>query len=241
MSTAVPIARVPILPFGMVNAFLIHGDQGTVLVDTGLPGSTKKIKRVLRKAGRSLRDIKLIVVTHAHVDHAGSAAELRDITGVPILAHEDDAKYYRQEATMTFCTTDGFSKLFLKANLIQQPYRAFSPDLLLRGEETFDLSPFGIPGQVRPTSGHTAGSVAVELATGEAVVGDLVASGILIGGIAHKSRAKQPPFEDDSHRVGRELLRLVDAGVQTFHMGHGGPLGAREVARHAQGLLERRA
>lgn len=74
------IITVPILPFGMVHSHLIIGATGCVLVDTGTPGSEDKIERVLKKHGRSFRDVTLIVVTHAHTDHAGSAARV-DGTG----------------------------------------------------------------------------------------------------------------------------------------------------------------
>ena len=42
------ISRIPILPFGMVNAHVIRGEAGCILVDTGIPGSEKKISRVLQ-------------------------------------------------------------------------------------------------------------------------------------------------------------------------------------------------
>jgi hypothetical protein len=61
------IIRIPILPFGMVNAHLIHHADGCILVDAGLPGTEHKIEKVLVKHGISFKDIKLIVVTHAHV------------------------------------------------------------------------------------------------------------------------------------------------------------------------------
>jgi glyoxylase-like metal-dependent hydrolase (beta-lactamase superfamily II) len=73
------IIPIPILPFGMVNAHLIRSEAGCILIDTGIPGSEHKIGRVLAKHGLSFRDIKLIVVTHAHTDHAGSAARLREL------------------------------------------------------------------------------------------------------------------------------------------------------------------
>ena len=65
------------------------------------------------------------------------------------------------------------------------------------------------------------------------MVGDLVASGILIGGVIRLSHAIRPPFEDDSQAVRKELIRLVDAGFERFYIGHGGSLDAREVRRHA--------
>jgi glyoxylase-like metal-dependent hydrolase (beta-lactamase superfamily II) len=91
--TAIDIIRIPILPFGMVNAHLIKSGAGCVLVDAGIPGSERKIERVLLRHGLSFTDIKLIIVTHAHTDHAGSAARLRALSRAPILAHRDDADF----------------------------------------------------------------------------------------------------------------------------------------------------
>jgi hydroxyacylglutathione hydrolase len=235
--TAVKIIRIPILPFNMVNAHLIVGPNGCILVDAGLPGSERKIDKILAREGLSFEDIKLIVITHAHVDHAGSAALLRDLSGAPILAHAGDAKHFSRETPMTFCATGWFGRLFLKTRLMVEPYIGFSPDILLSDQDVFDLLPYGIPGSVQHTPGHTAGSISVALSTKDALVGDLIASGILLGGICMMSHAKRPPFEDDPHATGKELLRLLDAGIERFHIGHGGPLAACEVHRHAQSLM----
>ncbi|KAJ1550384.1 hypothetical protein HK405_000732, partial [Cladochytrium tenue] len=72
------------------------------------------------------------------------------------------------------------------------------------------------------------------------LAGDLVASGVLIGGLAFStSRPIRPPFEDDALTVAHELRRLVeDVGVERFYLGHGGPLAAGEVLRHAQALSQ---
>ena len=232
------IIRIPILPFGMVNAHLIRSEAACILVDTGIPGSERKIARVLARHGVSFRDIKLIIVTHAHTDHAGSAARLRALSGAPILAHEDDADFYRRKAPMTLCPTGRFARLFLKTPLPHEPYEGFQPDIMMRNGETVNLLNFGVDGVVRHTGGHTPGSIAIELASQDVLVGDLIASGILMGGIALTGRAIRPPFEDDPHKVARELERLVQLGASRFHMGHGGPLGAAEVKRHAKSLLK---
>src|ERR1700712_2745224 len=99
------IITIPILPFGMVNAHLILSEAGCILIDAGIPGSERKIGKVLAQRGLTFRDIKLIVVTHAHTDHAGSAAALRQLSGAPILAHQDDADFYSRKEPMTYCTT----------------------------------------------------------------------------------------------------------------------------------------
>lgn len=234
---ALNIIRIPILPFNMVNAHLIIGPRGCILVDAGLPGSERKIEKILARERLSFADIKLIVVTHAHVDHAGSAARLRQLSGANIVAHAGDARHFSRETPMTFCTTGWFGRVFLKSRLILQPYEGFSPDILLANDDVIDLAPYGIAGVVKHTPGHTAGSISVELATKEALVGDLISSGILLGGLVRNDHAKRPPFEDDPHAVGRELQRLVDSGVERFYMGHGGPLHADEVERHARTLV----
>ena len=226
------ISRIPILPFGMVNAHVIRGEAGCILVDTGIPGSEKKVSRVLQRHGLGYRDIKLIVVTHAHTDHAGSAAKLRALSGAPILAHRDDADFYSRKEPMTLCPTGPFGRFFIKTPLPHQPYEGFEPDIMMRDGETTSLRDFGIEGVVRHTGGHTPGSIAIELASREALVGDLISSGILLGGVARKGHAIRPPFEDDPHRVADQLQRLVSRGSTRFYMGHGGPLEAAEVIRH---------
>jgi glyoxylase-like metal-dependent hydrolase (beta-lactamase superfamily II) len=198
---------------------------------------------VLRQHGLDYADIKLIVITHAHIDHAGAARKLGQLSGAPIVAHAGDLDYYQQKKPMTFCTTDWFSRLFLRTGLIMRPYAPFTPDVLLQDGESLDLQPYGLPGRVQHTPGHTAGSISIQMDGGDAMVGDLLASGVMLGGLLRTGYAKRPPFEDDPHQVADELQRLVDAGMQRFYMGHGGPLPASEVERHAQVLraLPRRA
>jgi glyoxylase-like metal-dependent hydrolase (beta-lactamase superfamily II) len=230
------IIRIAIAPFGMINCHLVVSEQGCILVDAGLPGSEHKIKRALKSQGLTSKDIKLIVITHAHVDHAGSAARVRELSGAPILAHEGDLDYYLQKKKMTFCSTGWFGRVFFRTGLILKPYEPFTPDILMHAGDVLDLGAYGFEGVAIPTPGHTAGSVSLQLASGDAMVGDLLASGILLGGIIRTSHAIRPPFEDDPHRVASELERMVEGGMQHFYMGHGGPLVAGEVHRHVQTL-----
>ncbi|WP_144147414.1 MBL fold metallo-hydrolase [Paraburkholderia sp. BCC1884] len=232
------IITIPILPFGMVHCHLVIGTNGCVLVDTGIPGSEGKIERALEQHGRKLSDITLIVVTHAHTDHAGSAARLRELTGAPILAHAGDLDYYERRKEMSYCVAHWWGPLFLRSGVPGEPYTAFTPDIMLQDNASLDLSRFGIEGTARHTPGHTAGSVSVELNGGDALVGDLIASGVFLGGMMRTGHAIRPPFEDDPQAVSAELMSMVHAGMQRFHMGHGGPLGVEEVSRHANALRD---
>ena len=60
---------------------------GAVLLDTGFPGDLRRIRRVMAEAGVGPRDVRAILLTHGHIDHAGNAAELKAWTGAPLYAH----------------------------------------------------------------------------------------------------------------------------------------------------------
>lgn len=113
------IVRIPILPLRIVDAHLLIGSSGCVLIDAGLPGSAAKVQKALFENGLSFKDIKAIVITHAHVDHAGGTAELRYKSRAPIIAHKDDLPYYKRELPMKFCPTGSVGRYFLRWSLIK--------------------------------------------------------------------------------------------------------------------------
>jgi len=240
MSTATfpvtSVHKIAIWPFSMINAFLLVNDNGCILVDTGLPHTEQKIAKALRKHQKTFKDIKLIVITHAHIDHAGNAAKLKALSNAAVIAHEGDLPYFKGEKQMHFCSTGWFGRLFKKTGAIQKPYSPFSPDILLSSHDRFNLQSFGINGAVISTPGHTEGSISVIVDDQQAIVGDLISSGILLGGIMLTDKAKRPPFEDNPHDVAAALESIAHGGAETFFMGHGGPLPSKEVLRHAQQL-----
>lgn len=102
----------------------------------------------LKQHALGVRDIRLVVLTHAHGDHAGSAALLRRLSGAPIVAHENDAQHYSRAVPMSFCPTGWFGRLFLKTPLMRAPCEGFAPDILLSNTDTLDLRPYGLRGIV---------------------------------------------------------------------------------------------
>jgi glyoxylase-like metal-dependent hydrolase (beta-lactamase superfamily II) len=78
------------LKMGIVNSFLLKTDDGLLMIDAGWPNKTEKIFAAVRESGHNPADIRHLVLTHGHIDHAGSAAEVRRRTGARTYAHAID-------------------------------------------------------------------------------------------------------------------------------------------------------
>jgi metallo-beta-lactamase class B len=71
-------------------SYLITGPQGHVLVDTGLIEANPQIKANIAKLGFKLADVKILINTHAHIDHTAGLADLKAETGAQMIAGEAD-------------------------------------------------------------------------------------------------------------------------------------------------------
>src|SRR5438552_10892286 len=90
------VYRIPTTPGDYVNVFAFVDDAGRVtLVDCGYATSMKRIAAALRFLGRDPADVTHIILTHAHGDHAGGLARLRDLTGARVAAPGRAAGYLR--------------------------------------------------------------------------------------------------------------------------------------------------
>ena len=71
---------------------LINGEELTV-IDTGTSGNAQKTVAYIQKIGHQPADVKTIILTHFHMDHMGSAEELKDLTNAKVAVHTEDADY----------------------------------------------------------------------------------------------------------------------------------------------------
>lgn len=69
-----------------LGSILITSDTGHVLIDGALPESAPQIAAHIRALGFQLKDVRLLVNSHAHFDHAGGIAELQKLTGARVAA-----------------------------------------------------------------------------------------------------------------------------------------------------------
>ena len=73
-----------------LGAFLFTSEAGHVLVDVGVPRGAPLVAQAISSLGVDLRDVRVLLNTQAHFDHAGGLAELKALTGARLLASEGD-------------------------------------------------------------------------------------------------------------------------------------------------------
>lgn len=212
----------------IANAYLVRGEK-TIIVDTGAPGSAPRILRALANQGIAREDVSLILLTHAHSDHAGSAAELRRLLSAPVAVHAADAEMLRRGDNGRFIAVGWEAKL--SRRFVDKPFPGLAADILV--DEGIDLSAYGIDGRLLHTPGHSPGSVSLLLPCGRAIVGDILRGGMM-GGIALSGRPNYPYFlynTDDKSEIRRSVRKVLAAGGQQLSVGHGGPLSVHAVEK----------
>jgi glyoxylase-like metal-dependent hydrolase (beta-lactamase superfamily II) len=221
------------IQLGIVKSFLIKGDK-TVIVDTGYPGYGEQILDHLRKNSIAPSDVSLIIITHGHIDHYGSADELRKLTAAPVAMHRADAENIREGTHyigMPTCLAARiFKALFIKTDPMQT--KSLEADIVF--ETDIDLKDFGVVGRIIHTPGHTAGSVSVILPDGSAIIGDL-----LIGGLVRRKTPHSPLFARDLRQTKESMRKILGLSPKIIHPSHGGPF-TREAVEMLIGKMVRK-
>lgn len=223
MNTSTTVIPVPLK---MTTAFIVkeEEEEEAIIVDTGYPGSEDAILEKLREHDIAPEDVKLIVLTHGHPDHAGSAAKLREITGAKVAVHCLDADKLRTGSQGELKPARFIGRVlrpFLGRGKSTH-YPPLEPDVLI--EDLFELDEYGVTGKVIATPGHTPGSVSVILDNGDAIVGDLIVPSLL------SNKPNIPFWADDLNEVMKSIQKLVDYAPEKIYIAHfGGPYSLEDL------------
>jgi glyoxylase-like metal-dependent hydrolase (beta-lactamase superfamily II) len=211
---------LPIQPvLGRVGrAFLVEHRGVLSLVDTGAPGSGARIRSILWRAGRRPEDVRQILLTHCHGDHAGTAARLRKELDAPVVVSAADAGVVRGRDPYPFPPAAWGRAAYGWLSR----YRRLEPDSVVEG-------PTEVDGGLRllPAPGHTEGHSVVWAPDLRALfLGDAVWN---LGRLGASWRA----FTQDYDRNVESLSELADLPTEVLLFGHGPPVhrGGRDRLR----------
>jgi metallo-beta-lactamase class B len=144
----------PVVPFKIIDniyyvgasdvtSYLITTSKGHILIDSGLPETVPQITANIAKLGFKLADVKIILNSHAHYDHAGGIAELRRLTNAKFYASEGDAPLLRSGGLGDPNYDDKY------------PFEAIIPDGTFGDGKQIKLG--GVSLRANITAGHTPG------------------------------------------------------------------------------------
>jgi glyoxylase-like metal-dependent hydrolase (beta-lactamase superfamily II) len=219
MEAIVPgIHQVP----GYSRSYIIDGDDGVTLIDTGLPKRQGAIIDTLAAIGRSMADVRAIAVTHSHADHVGGAAALKRETDAPLFASALDAPAIRgEEPSPPPLVLDRIPFLKPLLRLMPGADGVGVDGLVGEGESA------GLPDDlsVIDTPGHTPGHVSflLDRAGGVLFVGD-AAVATKAGEVKRGWMNRSTPAFDTS------LQHIAEFDFDVAFFGHSAPLQSPAAA-----------
>jgi hydroxyacylglutathione hydrolase len=205
----------------VANTHIVADSQGVVVIDAGMPHQAGRIVRFIRALGYAPGDVRLILVTHGHIDHAGSAVALKRLTGAPIALHPSDSALV---STPDLKIPPGrtaaidFVGRSLRKLGFAVPLETFQPDLCL--EDGQSLREFGVDCQVIHTPGHTAGSVTFAFGDGTCFVGDAILNMV---------RVSFPLVWEDGRAARASACKIRALNPRVVYTGHGRPFDSSQL------------
>ena len=208
------------------RAFIIDGDEGLTLIDTGLPKRAEAFVEGIESIGRSVSDIGAILLTHSHADHAGNAAQLQADSGAELYCSAADTPAVQgaeKAPTPPFLDRTPLQILKPLFGLMPGPAPAVVDHQIQTGQGSplpEDLVAYGSPG-------HTPGHVSYRLERG---------GGILFVGDAalHKGgRIKRGWFNRSTPDIDQSIRHLAELDFDVACFGHADPIARGASAAFA--------
>lgn len=219
------LPRLTMLRFPVGQAYLWADDDELTLIDAGPIGAGRTIADAVTALGRAPSDVRRVVLTHFHEDHAGGAAEFAALSGAEVLAHRLETPVIRGEAPGPPPALEDWEVPIHAAARAQLPPGDPAPLEHVTELSDGDVLGLGDGARVVHVPGHTPGSIALHLpAHGVLFTGDTVAAapdtGAVLPGVFNLDRAL----------LLASFRRLADLDTQVACFGHGAPLTDRASA-----------
>jgi glyoxylase-like metal-dependent hydrolase (beta-lactamase superfamily II) len=220
---ALVIKGVHVIPMGMVNAFLIEGDDGLTLIDAGFPGKEAAVFGAIRGLGRSPDQLKHLIFTHGHPDHIGSAGRIVRETGARTYMHPLDIPMAESGGPFRLMKPAPGLLPRVLCKLLFHPDERLEPVAIDQPLTAGELLPIAGGIEVIHTPGHCAGQVALLWRPGRMLfAGDVCTNVMGLG----------DPIGFESLQEGRaSQYKLASLSFDAAGFGHGGPIARNASTR----------
>ena len=204
------MAEIKRIKGGTDNCYLVIDGGKAILVDTA---SKQNLDQVVAECDKY--EMKLIVLTHVHFDHAENAAELSRRYGIPVAIHRKDEELFESFDRQPLKSSGLVGRVVLGLSLkMLENTHVERPDHLIYVKDGDDLSAYGINAKVIELPGHTLGSIGVDVEGKHLIIGDALDNWISPG-IGH--------LFYDSGAVTKSADKIREMGNRTIYYGHGKP------------------
>jgi metallo-beta-lactamase class B len=136
-----------------LGVYLIRSNSGLILLSGAMPQSTELLRKSILELGFKLEDVRLILVSHAHIDHVGTLADLKKVTGGSVVAMKVEEALLKSGGR-----TD-----YLFGGRENFHFSPVSPDRLIIDRESVNLGDVHMTAHWTP--GHTRGCTTWEMTT----------------------------------------------------------------------------
>ena len=194
------------------NCYIIESNGSAILVDTGSGESYDTVLKECRNY-----NLRLIVLTHVHFDHAENAAKLSKEFDIPVAFNRDDEELFDNYDAQPLMSYGIVGRVVLGLSLkVLRDTKIEKPEKIIYIADGDDLSEYGINAKVIGLAGHTKGSIGVDVEEKSLLVGDALDNWI--------SPATGHLYSN-MDALKNSASKISSLGERTLYYGHGKPTG----------------
>ena len=192
------------------NCYIVSSGDSAILVDTGSGAGCEEVLAECKKY-----NMKLIVLTHVHFDHAENAAKIAKHFDIPVAFHKADEELFDNYDKQPLKSYGLVGRIVLGLSLkVLRETKIQRPEKTIYVKEGDDLSAYGINAKIVEIPGHTKGSIGVDVEEKDLIVGDALDNWI---------------FPATGHlfynleEIKKTAQKIKSIGPRTIYYGHGKP------------------